>query len=399
MTARSAGTLPSPAPEFDDVAAIRSLWRLDPDVVHLNHGSYGAVTKHVVAERRRIEDRIDANSNRELRYLLEFALNEARIAMADFCGVDAAGLAMVENVTTGASAVMESFPLRAGDQVVVPDDLYPSVAMAVQRACARADAELVTVPTPFLTPMEECVDRVLSAVGSRTRLVVTDHISSLSARVWPVHELGSELRQRGVVYAVDASHAPGPIPFPVRDLTCDFWMGSFHKWVGAPRGSAALWVAPEWRSVMRSPVVSHANGWEYPGLFDWSGTHDVTPALATPAAIEFLEWLGGLDVWERATRLAATTAESLQDRWGGRVVDPSPAVPMVVVEVPASVVSPDQLERAARWLSDVAKVEVVLYPMSGSGWARISTPIYVSEDDVATFAQALESFPASALSA
>ncbi|WP_164479187.1 aminotransferase class V-fold PLP-dependent enzyme [Nakamurella antarctica] len=393
MTATRTQPLNSPPPGLTDIEAIRALYRLDPDVVHLNHGSYGAVPQFVVAERRRIEDRIDANSNRELRYLLESEFHTTRHTLAAFCGIDPGGLAMVENVTTGASAVLESFPLRASDQVVVPDDLYPSVHMAVQRACSRADAELVSVPTPFLTPVNECVDRLLSKVGSRTRLVVTDHISTMSARVWPVHELGSTLADRGVAYLVDASHAPGPIEHPAKDLPCDFWIGSFHKWVGAPRGSAGLWVAPQWRSSMQSPVISHANGWNYPQLFDWSGTHDVTPALATPSAIAFLEWLGGSVLWQRSVSVARTANDFLHHRWGGRVLDPSPAIPMIVVEVPEAVVAPEQLGNAARWLSDVAKVEAVLFPMYGSGWARLSTPVYACEADIAKFAEALEAYP------
>lgn len=77
-------------------------------------------------------------------------------------------------------------------------------------------------------------------------------------------------------------------------LAPDFWTGNFHKWVCAPKGSAGLWVAPEHRALVRPLVTSHGYGKGLREEFDWTGTHDPTAVLATPAAIPFMASLG----WE-----------------------------------------------------------------------------------------------------
>jgi isopenicillin-N epimerase len=361
--------------------AARRLWSLDSEVAHLNHASYGAVPRSVQKVRHDLLQEVEGNPNRVLRYQLGARFADVRSALARACGVDAGGLCFVESVTSGVAAVMASFPLRAGQQVVVADDVYSSVHVAVAQACGRGGADMKVVPVPFLASGAEAAAAVLDAITPATVLVVVDQVSSLTARLWPVAEMAAELRTRRVPVLVDGAHALGPLRDPAA-VGASFWVGNCHKWLGAPKGSAVLWVDEAWRDRMRPAVPSHGNGLPFPASFDWRGTHDVTPVLSLPAALSFWQSLGGDAAWRRAAVLAESFASQVQSRWGGETSPDSGTLPMVLVEVPRSVVPPERLGEACRWLSDVAKVEAVGWPGAGRGWIRLSSPVYSSATDV-----------------
>jgi selenocysteine lyase/cysteine desulfurase len=154
-----------------------------------------------------------------------------------------------------------------------------------------------------------------------------------------------------------------------------------------------LWVDEAWRDRMRPAVPSHGNGLPFPASFDWRGTHDVTPVLSLPAALSFWRSLGGEAAWARAAGLAESFAHQVQERWGGQVSADLGTLPMVLLEVPRSVVPAERLGEACRWLSDVAKVEAVGWPGAGRGWVRLSSPLYTSAQDVERLLDSLPRYP------
>src|SRR5699024_10022573 len=110
---------------------------------------------------------------------------------------------------------------------------------------------------------DEVVAAVRGACSARTRLIVVDWITSVTARVFPVARVAAVARELGAALFVDAAHAPGQLTTPVAELGADFWVGNLHKWAFAARGTALLVVAPSWRDRMRPIAVS----WEQPSGF------------------------------------------------------------------------------------------------------------------------------------
>ena len=305
--------------------ALADLFALDPDRTHLNLGAFGAVPRPVLAAKRRWAERAEANPHRFHRHEAPQAVAAARRAAAAWLGVDDDSLALVSNVTEGVSTVLASLDLRAGDEVVLSNHGYGSIRLAAAWWQAHRDVVVREVSIPLDAADADIVEAFASAVGPRTRLVVVDQITSPTACCFPVADIAAAVRATGhdATVLVDGAHAPGTLPTDVAGLGADIWVGNFHKWMFAPRGTAGLWVAPHLRDRVRPLVLGWASGAPFPECFDLRGTQDLSGWMALPDALALWEELGGWDLVARCSELVSAgqrvLAESL--RAAGHDVD------------------------------------------------------------------------------
>ena len=266
-----------------------SLWRLDPKVLYLNHGSFGACPTAVL----RAQSRLRAEMEREPVDFLDGALPDrlarARQDLAGFLGADATDLVFVPNATTAVNAVLQSLPLAPGDELLLTSQTYGACRKSAEFVAARTGARIVTVPLPFpVAHEEELIEPVLAAVTPRTRLALLDHVTSPTALIMPIERWVRELDARGVDTLIDGAHAPGMVPLDLRRLGASFYTGNAHKWLCAPKGAAFLHVRADRHGQVHPTVISHGYGGRWQAQFDWTGTTDPSPWLCIPAALEHL---------------------------------------------------------------------------------------------------------------
>jgi isopenicillin-N epimerase len=155
-------------------------------------------------------------------------------------------------------------------------------------------------------PDAEIVARIAAALRlGKTRLLIVDQLASATAQVLPVRAIAAAARERDIAVLVDAAHAPGMLPVDVSAIGADFWVGNLHKWAFAPRGTALLAVAPEWRRRIDPLVASWELDAGFPLSVEFQGTLDYTPWLAAPAGLFVLRTLGVEAVRAHNAALAA----------------------------------------------------------------------------------------------
>jgi isopenicillin-N epimerase len=297
---------------------LRRHWLLDPDVVFLNHGSFGACPRPVLDAQTRLRQQMEREPVRFFTREAPGLLRSAREALGDFLGADADELAFVPNASTALNAVLRSLPFQQGDEILVTDHEYNATRNTAERVARERGARVVVARVPF--PLregsgpEQVLAAVLEAAGPRTRLAVIDHVTSQTGLVFPVERLVRELHARDVEVLVDGAHAPGMLSLDLRALGVEYYAGNCHKWLCAPKGAGFLFVRADRQARVHPTVTSHGANAPVPegrprfrAEFDWTGTDDPTPALCVPEALRFVATLapgGWPEVRQRNHQLA-----------------------------------------------------------------------------------------------
>ena len=271
-------------------------WQLRPDIVFLNHGSYGACPTDVLEAQREWRDRLEAEPIRFLTRELDARLGEAREAVGAFLHADPAGLAFVPNATAGVNTALRSLDLEPGDELLTDDHEYNATINAMRAVARPAGARVVVAPIGLpIAGEDQVVEALLDAVTPRTRLLVISHVTSPTALILPVERLVREFAALGIDTLDDAAHAPGMVPVDVDALDAAYWTGNGHKWPCAPKGAGVFWVRADLRDTVRPLVISHgfnaplADGrTRFRHEFDWTGTADPTAYLTLAAAIDWM---------------------------------------------------------------------------------------------------------------
>jgi isopenicillin-N epimerase len=364
-------------------------WALDPDVVFLNHGSFGACPRVVLAAQQRLRDELEREPVRFLSRELEGRLDAARAALAAFVGADPDDLAFVTNATTGVNTVLRSLALSPGDELVTTDHTYNACRNALDLVAARSGARVTLARVPFPGATEDhVVDSVLAAVTPRTRLALLDHVTSPTALVFPIARVVAALGRRGVDTLVDGAHAPGMVPLDLRAIGAAYYSANCHKWLCAPKGAAFLHVRRDRQDGIRPLVVSH--GANSPRTdrsrfrleFDWTGTGDPTAFLVVADALRLLEGAlpgGWPALMARNRDLALAAREVIGDALGVAPASPAgmigslAAVPLP--DAPRPPVGRDPLQDAL-FARHGIEVPVMAWPAPPRRLVRVSAQLY-----------------------
>ncbi len=394
-----------------------SEWYLDPGYAYLNHGTVGATPKRVLARQRAIIDEIErhpaefmlrrmanpmaADWDGEPPLLRQVATQVAEYVGAGDADGNADGLALVDNITTGANAVLGSLHIEPGDTLAVTNHGYGGVTNAVRRVAELAGASVQTITLPSAgAPMADFVDAFVAQVQPGLRLMVMDHITSFSALIMPIVEMVNHCRAKDVPILVDGAHVPAQLPLDVSAIGADWYSANLHKWAWTPRSSGFLWVAPHHRKAIHAPIVSWGVGNGLAAEFDLPGTRDPSGFLAVNEALTFRTELGEDAIRDYNHDLAWASAQRLSAAWGTEFSTPQEMVgSMVIVRLPQTLgTSTDDAERVRRHLYDVALTEAPVFSSETESGAsaspdglalRLSIQIYNDASDIDRLEQAV----------
>ena len=139
------------------------LWPLDPGVIFLNHGSFGACPAEVLRHQAVLRAEMEAEPVRFLSRELDDRLDAARASLAAFVGADPDDLAFVTNATGGVNAVLRSLAFSSGDELLTTDHAYNACRNTLDFVAGRAGARVVVARIPFpVSGPSEVVDAVLA---------------------------------------------------------------------------------------------------------------------------------------------------------------------------------------------------------------------------------------------
>lgn len=273
---------------------LRHQFLLDPNIIFLNHGSFGATPKPVFKIYQRWQRELENQPVEFLGRRFPVLMADARAALAEYLGTARDNLVYVTNATVGVNIVAHSLALGPGEEVLTTDHEYG--------ACDRTWGFLAgkqgftyrkqTISIPLESPAA-FVEQLWKGVTPRTRVIYLSHITSPTATIFPVADVCRRAREQNILTVIDGAHAPGQIPLLIEEIGADFYTGNLHKWLSAPKGAGFLYARPEAQGLLEPLVISWGFQAEQPGpsLFvdhhEWWGTRDIAAFLSVSAAIQF----------------------------------------------------------------------------------------------------------------
>jgi isopenicillin-N epimerase len=377
-------------------------WLLDPSITYLNHPTVGATPRRVLNAQHAIQCEAERQPSRfQLRELTGIAighwrpekprLRQAAEVVAAFVHARGDDFVFVDNTTTGANAVLRSFPLAPGDEVLVSELSYGGVVNAAKFVARERGASVCTMPMPTSLTADALVDAFAAAVTPRTRLAIVEHIAPEAAIILPLADIAACLKQRGVAVLADGAHVPGAISLDVPAQGVDWYVANLHKWAFVPRSSGFLWASPERQAGLHPAVVSWGLDQGFTAEFDLPGTRDASAHLAAPAALDFMASYGVKEIFAHNHALAWNGSQMLAQHWGTAFDTPESLIgPMATVPLPDGLgTSRDDAGRLRDALLFEDRIEVPVLAWRNRLYVRVSAQIYNDMRDFERLAAAI----------
>jgi len=373
---------------------LEKLFLLDPEIVFLNHGSFGAVPQPVFEAYQNWQRELERRPVEFLGRRATDLMAESRAILTDYLGTQRDNLVYVTNATQGVNIVARSLNLGPGDEVLATDHEYGACDRTWRFLAQKNGFGYCMQPVALpLESTEDFVDQLWQGVTERTKVIFLSHITSPTATIFPISEVCRRARLQNILTVIDGAHAPGQLSLHLEEIGADFYLGNLHKWLCAPKGAGFLYARPTVQRLLEPLIVSW--GWqsEMPGPsqfvdhHEWQGTRDLSAFLAVPEAIRFQHennWPAVREAChallvEAETRIRKVTGLSsmyVGEAWFAQMA--SAALP--------SGTDPVALKG---FLYDTCHIEVPLIEWNGNVLVRVSVQGYNSTGDIDRLVEAL----------
>jgi isopenicillin-N epimerase len=377
-------------------AELRKQFLIPPDVVYLNNGTVGSspmpVLQGIIEGLNELEKM--ASDDPEIYpiwgYPHENSIHAAfRADLAKFVGATRDEIAIVRNATEANSYIANGLEMKAGDEVLMSDQEHPGGEQPWNVRAKRYGivVKKFEIPKPP-KDKNEILNRINDAITPRTRIVFVSHITTVTGVVLPAKEICALARQKGILSALDGAHVPGMMRLDLRDMGCDMYTSSPHKWLFAPKGSGFLYIREEVQPQVWNTIVTE--GWDDPGAkaerFMGIGSSNVAMLRGFQAAIKLANNIGIDRIEKRHRKMADYIHAEILKRGAQSWTSPDPDMRCAIATVNVPPIHTLELEN---WIWKTHKIR-----MRGGqpSKLRLSTPYYLSKADLDRFLAAFDQF-------
>jgi isopenicillin-N epimerase len=377
--------------------SLKDEFLLDPNIVYLNHGSFGACPRPVFEEYQRWQRELEREPVDFIGRRRAVLMAEARAGLGAYLGVPAGDVVYFPNPTTAANMIVRSLTLGPEDQVLATDHEYGAMDRTWRFYAARSGFQYIrrSMPLP-MTTAADFVERFWAGVTEHTRVIFISHITSATALIFPIEEICRRARAAGILTVIDGAHAPGQLALNLPAIGADFYIGAAHKWLCAPKGSAFLYARPEVQPHLQPLVVSWGYGndalavSQFIDYQEYQGTRDFSAHLATPAAIRFQAEHDWPTVRSDCHALVRLARERLNALTGLEPICPDSTEwfsQMATIRLPEA-----DFGRLGAQLWEQDHIEVPLTFWNEQHFIRVSCQAYNSQADIEALLSALARF-------
>jgi len=269
---------------------------LDPDIIHLNHGSFGACPEPIFNSLIKWQKKLEKEPVKHLAFDIYDYLEESRSALGAYVNCDKEDLAFFPNPSTALNTVLRSLPLKEGDEVLSTDHEYGAMDKAWSFLSKKKGVKYIKQKVNLpIKSKEAFIKDLIKGVSEKTKVIFLSQITSSTALVFPVQKICDFARKNNIITIIDGAHVPGQIELDIKKMNPDFYSGACHKWMCSPKGVAFLYANKKFQNIIEPLVISWGYEAEKPSksqfldYLQWQGTNDMSAYLTIPATIKFLK--------------------------------------------------------------------------------------------------------------
>jgi isopenicillin-N epimerase len=245
--------------------------------------------------------------------VLEPQSENVRQGLAMVFGCDSEEIAIVRNASEALENILFGIDLKPGDEVLTTTQDYPRMLTTLRQRASRDGIVLkqVSFPAPPKS-LHEITDAFERGITPKTKLILISHAIFLTGQITPVKAVCDLARSRGIECVVDGAHSFAHLDFTWKDIGCDYFGTSLHKWLYAPKGTGLLFVKKEKIEKLWPLMAAEEKQKGDIRKFEEIGTHSAAMRLAIGEAILFHQGVGAKRKEERLRYLRNYWADKLQ---------------------------------------------------------------------------------------
>ena len=295
-------------------------------LVYLDNGASAQKPQVVIDAITRAYSEEYANVHRGLHFLSNLATEKyegVRGTIARFLGVaDEDEIVLNSGTTEGINTVAYGWAMprfEPGDEIVLSVMEHHANIVPWHFLRERQGAVLKWVDVDARGDLDP--QKVIDAIGPKTKLVAVTHMSNMLGTVVDVKAITEAAHAKGVPVLVDGSQAAVHMPVNISDIGCDFYAITGHKLYG-PSGSGAIYIKRERMDEMR-PFIGggdmikevHRDQIIYndPPMKFEAGTPGIVQTIGLGVALDYMMDVG----MEAIAAHEATLRDYTVDRLGG----------------------------------------------------------------------------------
>jgi isopenicillin-N epimerase len=374
---------------------VQLAFKLDRTLINLNNG-FTCPTPRVALEAEwRYMDMINMLP---VHYQGMIARNveTIRLRMAAEFGCDPEEIALTRGASEALQIAQNGIDLKAGDEVVTTEQDYPRMLTTWDQRMRREGIKVTRFQFPVPTTQDDLYQRFEKAITPRTKVFHFTHITNLTAQLFPVARLSRLARSKGIVTIVDGAHALGHFPFKLRELECDAYGVSLHKWLLAPIGNGCLYVRremiPKFWPLQAAPEQQDDDIRKFEAI----GTHPWAIRAALGEALAFHQAIGAERKAARLRYLTLRWANALKIHPRVKILS-NLSEPAQAWGVAAVYLDGIDVRDLAKFLMD--KYRIIAVPLVGGAppnsvfdyqALRVSPNVYTTLEEIDTFVMAME---------
>jgi len=254
----------------------------------------------------------------QYRALFSKLRTESISMIAGFVGVSEQEIGITRNTSESNCIVVNGLDFKPGDEIVLWDQNHPSNKDSWLNKAKRSGlvVRMVSVPENPKT-VDDLISPFAKAMTAKTRLVSFSHVSNQTGVALPARQICSMARSKGVLSLVDGAQSLGFMDLNLRDMGCDFYTASTHKWLMGPLENGILYVQQSHIEQLWPNVIGggwHDGGKSVDEKICFLGQRNETTTAALPDIIRFHNIIGKAQIEKRVRELSSSLKSGIQKK-------------------------------------------------------------------------------------